>query len=107
MLVCFIPIFFSQCKLENLEIPTSYLELTFSSIVVFETWAPKLKSEVKPKKLQGYQNYHWRRGTSMKSGGIQFKLRRDLHSGFYDADNNLQSARTDGNKANIMVTKQT
>lgn len=43
----------------------------------------------------------------MKSGGIQFKLRRDLHSGFYDADNNLQSARTDGNKANIMVTKQT
>ena len=39
----------------------------------------------------------------MKSGGIQFKLRRDLHSGFYDADNNLQSARTDGNKANIIT----
>ena len=70
-----------SANLEKLETLISNLEFSFSVIAVSETWTPKGKDEVKPRKFKGYQNYHGNRGSSIKSGcgdyvkkGIKFKL---------------------------------
>ena len=44
------------------------LEFSLSVIAVSETWTLKGKSEVKPRKLEGYQHYHGNKGSSIKSG---------------------------------------
>ena len=69
-----------SANLEKLETLISNLEFSFSVIAVSETWTPKGKDEVKPRKSEGYQNYHGSRGSSIKSGcgdyvkkGIKFK----------------------------------
>ena len=45
-----------------------------------ETWTPKGKGEVKPRKFEDYQNCHGNQGSSIKSGcgdyvknGVKFK----------------------------------
>ena len=83
-----------NANLENLETLVSNLEFSFSVIAVSETWTPKGKTEVKPRQLEGYQNYHWNKGSSIKSGcgfyvkeGIKFKPRKDLDFTYHDTDN--------------------
>ena len=90
ILVCFIPTFVhSNANLENLETLISNLEFSFSVIAVSETWTPigvQVKPrKVKPRKLEGYQNYHGNRGSPIKSGcgfyvkeGIKFKREKIL-----------------------------
>ena len=78
-----------------------------------ETWIPIGKSEVKPRKLEGYQNYHVNRGSSIKSGcgfyvkeGIKFNPRKDLDIAYHDTDNEFQSTWIkilNGNKSNIII----
>ena len=51
-----------NANFENLETLISNLEFSFSVIAVSETWTPIGKSEAKPRKLEGYQNYHGNRG---------------------------------------------
>ena len=78
-----------------------------------ETWTPIGKSEVKPRKLEGYQNYHGNRGSSIKSGygfyvkeGIKFKPREDLDIAYHDTDNRFQSTWIEilnANKTNIII----
>ena len=78
-----------------------------------ETWTPIEKSEVKPRKLEGYQNYHGDRGSSIKSGcgfyveeGIKFKARKYLDIAYHDTDNEFQSTWIEilnGNKPNIIT----
>ena len=67
-------------NLENLQTLISNLEISFSVIAASETWSPKGKSNVKPRKLEGYQNYLRNRGSSIKNGcgfyikkGVKFK----------------------------------
>ena len=98
-----------NANLENLETLISNLEFSFSSIAVPETWTLKVKSEVKPMKLEGYQNYHGNRGSSIKSGcgfyvkeGIKFKPQKDFDIAYHDADNEFLL----GLKS-LMVTYQT
>ena len=83
-----------NANLENLETLISNLEFSFSVIALSETWTPKGKSEVKPRKLEGYQNYHGNKGSSIKSGcgfyvkgGIKFKSRKDLDIVYHGTDN--------------------
>ena len=78
----------------NLETLISNLAFSFGVIAVSEIWIPIGKSEVKPRKLGGYQNYHGNRGSSIKSGcgfyvkeGINFKPRKDLDIAYHGADN--------------------
>ena len=85
-------------NLENFETLISNLEFSFSVIAVSETWTPKGKIEVKPSKLEGYQNYHENKRSSIKSGcsfyvkeGIKFKPRKDLDTVYHDTDNKFQS----------------
>ena len=66
-------------------------------ITVSETWTPTMKSDNKPKTLEGYQNYHGVRGKSLKSGcgfyfkeDINFKPRKDLEITYSDEDNEFQ-----------------
>ena len=70
------------------------MEFSFSVIAVSETWTPIGKSEVKLRKLEGYQNYHGNRGSSIKSDcgfyvkeGIKFKPRKDLDIAYHDTYN--------------------
>ena len=89
------------------------MEFSFSVIAVSETWTPKGKSEVKPRKLEGYQNYHGNKGSSIKSScgfyvkeGIKFKPRKDLDIAYHDTDIEFQSTWIEilnDNKANIGV----
>ena len=72
-----------SANLENFETLFSNLEFSFSVIAVYEIWTPKGKSEVRPRKLEGCQNYHGNKGSSVKSGcgfyvkeGIKFKARK-------------------------------
>ena len=55
------------------------MKFSFSVIAVSntQTWNPKGKSEVKPRKLEGYQNYHENKGSSIKSV-VVFMLRKVL-----------------------------
>ena len=53
-------------NLENLQTLISNLEISFSVIAASETWTPKGKSNVKPRKLEGYQNYLRNRGSSLR-----------------------------------------
>ena len=69
-----------NANFEKLETLASNLEFSFSVIAVSETWTTIGKSEVRPRKLEGYQNYLGNRGSSIKSGcgfyvkeGIKFK----------------------------------
>ena len=55
-----------NANLENLEALINNFKSNFSFIAVSETWTPKGKSEVKSKKLEGYQNYNGNRGSSVK-----------------------------------------
>ena len=57
-----------NANLENLETLISNLEFSLSVIAVFETWTPNGKSEVKARKLKGYQNYRGSKGSSINSG---------------------------------------
>ena len=111
ILVCFIPTFVhSMQNLENLE---TLMEFSFSVIAVSETWPPLGKSEVKQRKLEGYQNYHGNRGSSIKSGfglyvkeGIKFKPQNDLDIAYHDTDNEFQSTWIEilnGNNPNIII----
>ena len=95
-----------NANLENLETVISNLEFSFSIIAVSETWTPEGKGEVKPRNLEGYQNYHENRGSSVKSAcgfyvkeGIKFKPQNDTDIAYHDTDNEfLKSIRlTDGN----------
>ena len=52
---------------ENLGTLVSNMEFSFRVIAVSETWNPIGISEVKPRKLEGYQNYHGNRGSSIKA----------------------------------------
>ena len=89
------------------------MEFSFSVIAVSETWTPKGKSEVKPRKLEGYQNYHGNKGSSIKSScgfyvkeGIKFKPRKDLDIAYHDTDIEFQSTWIEilnDNKANIII----
>ena len=98
---------------ENLETLISNLEFSFSVIAVPETWTPIGKSEVKPRKLEGYQNYHGNRGSSIMNGcgfyvkeGIKFKPRKDLDIAYHDTDNEFQSTWIEipnGSKPNIIT----
>ena len=66
ILVCFIRTFVhSMQTLKNLEALINNFESNFSFIAVSETWTPKGKSEVKSKKLEGYQSYHGNRETEV------------------------------------------
>ena len=86
------------------------MEFNFSVKARSETWTPKGKSEVKPKKLKSYQKYYGNRGSSFKSGcgfyiikeGIRFKPRKDLDIAYHDADNEFQSTWL----KSLMVTNQ-
>ena len=88
------------------------MEFSLSVIAVSETWTPKGKSEVKPRKLEGYQNYHGNRGSSIKSScgfyikeGIKFKP-QDLDIAYHDTDNEFQSTWIEilnGNKSNKII----
>ena len=74
---------------------------------------PKGKSEVKPRKLEGYQNYHGNKGSSNKSGcgscvkeGIKFKPQKDLDIVYHNTDNEFQSTGIEilnDNKPNIII----
>ena len=78
-----------------------------------ETWTLIGKSEVKPRKLEGYQNYQGNRGSSIKRGcgfyvkkGIKFKPQKDLDIAYHDTDNEFQSTWIkilNGNKPNIII----
>ena len=59
-----------NANLGNPEPLISNLEFSFSVIAVSEAWTSIGKSELKQKKLEGYQNYHGNRGSSTKSGCI-------------------------------------
>ena len=106
-------IFLLNANLENLETPISNLEFSFSVIAVSETWNPKGKSEVKPRKVEGYQNYHGNEESSVKSGcgfyvkkGIKFKPWKDLDIVYHDTDNEFQSTWIEvlnDNKPNIII----
>ena len=72
----------------------SNLEFSFSVIAVSETWTPEGKSEVKPRKLEGYQKYHGNKWSSVKSGfgfyvkeSIKFKPQKDLDIAYHHTDN--------------------
>ena len=63
--------------------------------------------------MEGYQNYHGNRGSSIKSGcgfyvkeGIKFKRRKDLDIVYHDTDNEFQSTWIEilnANKPNIVI----
>ena len=114
ILVCFIPNICSlSANLENLETLISNLEFSFSVIAVSETWTPIGKSEVKPRKSEGYQNYHGDRGSSINKGcgfyvkeGIKFKPQKDLDIAYHDKDNEFQSTWIEilnGNTLNTII----
>ena len=100
-------------NLENLEALINNFESNFSFIAVSETWTPKGKSEVKPKKLESYQNYHGNRGSSVKRScdfyvkeGIKFKPRKDFDIAYHDPNNEFQSTWVEilnGSKPNIII----
>ena len=102
-----------NANFEKLETLISNLEFRFSVIAVSETWTTIGKSEVRPRKLEGYQNYHGNRGSSIKSGcgfyvkeGIKFKPRKDLDIAYHDTDNEFQSTWIEilnGNKPDIIL----
>ena len=78
-----------------------------------ETWNPKGKSEVKPRKVEGYQNYNGNEESSVKNGcgfyvkkGIKFKPWKDLDIVYHDTDNEFQSTWIEvlnDNKPNIII----
>ena len=113
ILFCFMHICSLNINLESLETLISNLEFNFSVITVSKTWTPKGKSEVKPRKLEGYRNLHGNRGSSVKSGcgfydkeGINFKPKKDLDIVYHDADNEFQSTWIEilnGNKPNTII----
>ena len=89
------------------------MEFSFSVIAVSETWTPKGKSEVKPRKLEGYQNYPVNKGSSIKSSfgfyvkeGIKFELWKDLDIAYHNTDNVFQSTWIEilnDNKPNVII----
>ena len=78
-----------------------------------ETWTPKGKNEIKPRKFEGYRNYNGERRSSVKSGccfnvkeGIKFKPRQGLDIVYHDADKEFPSTWIEiynGNKPNIII----
>ena len=71
------------------------------------------KSEVKPRKLEGHQNYHGNRGSSVKTGcgfyvkeGIKFKPGKYLDIAYRDTYNEFQSTwikSLNGKKPNMVI----
>ena len=87
-----------NANLKNLETFISNSEFNFSVIAVSETWTPKGKSKVKPRKLEDYQNYHGNRWSSIKNDcgfcvkeGTMFKPHKDLDIAYHNTDNTFQS----------------
>ena len=115
ILVCFIPIF--ELSMQTLKILKHSLAI-WSLVLVLQLYLKhgllKEKSEIKPRKLEGYQNYHGNRGSSIKSGrgfyvkegkkGIKFKTRKDLDIAYHNTDNEFYILL--GLKY-LMVTNQT